>query len=106
MGNTTVKKDELLNEFQAVVADTEQLLKSVASASGEKAQTLREGVEQNLKAAKARLQEIEQAAVAKAKEAATATDKYVHVHPWTAIGIAAALAGFAGLVVGLLIGRR
>jgi len=106
MGNSAVTKDELLKEFNTVVADTEQLLKSVAAASGDKAHTLREGVEEKLKVAKARLQQLEQAGLEKAKKAATATDEYVHANPWQSIGIAAALAGFAGLVLGLLIGRR
>jgi ElaB/YqjD/DUF883 family membrane-anchored ribosome-binding protein len=106
MGNSTVTKDDLLKEFNTVVADTEQLLKSVAAASGDKANTLRDGVEQNLKDAKARLKQLEQATLVQAKKAASATDEYVHANPWTSIGIAAAIAGFAGLVVGLLIGRR
>ena len=40
--------------------------------------------------------------LAKTKAAARATDEYVHESPWTAIGIAAG----AGLLIGLLIGRR
>jgi ElaB/YqjD/DUF883 family membrane-anchored ribosome-binding protein len=38
----------------------------------------------------------------KTKEVARATDDYVHEHPWLAISTAAG----AGLVIGLLIGRR
>ncbi|MDQ1316092.1 MAG: hypothetical protein QG662_2201, partial [Pseudomonadota bacterium] len=39
---------------------------------------------------------------ARTKAAAKATDEYVHVHPWQAIGVAASV----GVVIGLLIGRR
>ena len=38
----------------------------------------------------------------RAKDAAKATDDYVHENPWQAIGIAAAV----GLVAGLLMSRR
>ena len=38
----------------------------------------------------------------KAKEAARATDDFVHEHPWKAVGIGAAV----GVIVGMLISRR
>ena len=38
----------------------------------------------------------------KAREAARATDDFVHEEPWKAVGVAAAL----GLALGVLIGRR
>ena len=52
--------------------------------------------------AKLRLQELEGQAVDRAKEAARATDDYVHSHPWQAIGIAAGI----GVAIGLLLNRR
>jgi ElaB/YqjD/DUF883 family membrane-anchored ribosome-binding protein len=45
---------------------------------------------------------MEDAVVAQTKAAAQATDQYVHENPWPSIGIAAV----AGLVVGVLLGRR
>jgi ElaB/YqjD/DUF883 family membrane-anchored ribosome-binding protein len=38
----------------------------------------------------------------RAKEAARATDDYVHDHPWQMVGVAAAV----GFVAGLLMNRR
>jgi ElaB/YqjD/DUF883 family membrane-anchored ribosome-binding protein len=51
---------------------------------------------------KARITEEQVALLVKTKEAARATDAYVHENPWRAVGVAA---GF-GLLIGLLSGRR
>jgi ElaB/YqjD/DUF883 family membrane-anchored ribosome-binding protein len=48
------------------------------------------------------LVELEGAMADKAKAVARATDDYVHDNPWKAVGIAAGI----GLFAGLLIGRR
>jgi ElaB/YqjD/DUF883 family membrane-anchored ribosome-binding protein len=101
-----VTKDQLIEEFNAVVAETAQLLKSVANAGGEKASAVRASVEQNLAIAKDRLRNLQQAATEKTQAAAQATDKYVHEHPWQAIGIAAGLNVVIGVAIGLLLNRR
>ena len=101
-----VTKDQLIGEFNTVVAETEQLLKSVATAGGEKAVALRTGVEQNLAAAKQRVQKLQQAASGQVKAAARSTDEYAHQHPWQAIGIVAGLTAVAGVLLGLMLTRR
>jgi ElaB/YqjD/DUF883 family membrane-anchored ribosome-binding protein len=95
-------KDQLVNDFKVVVADTEALLKATASQSGEKISEIRAQAEKSLKAAKAGIAEVQSTVVAKTKEAAKVTDVYVHENPWKSVGLAAAV----GVVVGLLIGRR
>ena len=97
-----VSRERLMADFNAVVADAEQLLKSVASEGGDKAQALRAKVEENLNVAKARLRDLEGSLEEKAKEAAKLTEGYVQEHPWQTLGIAAAL----GVLVGLLLNRR
>ena len=99
-------KDQLIENFNAVVTETEQLLKSVANAGGEKGAALRASVEQNLAIAKDRLSHFQQAATEKTQAAAHATDEYVHEHPWQAIGIAAGLGGAIGVAIGLMLNRR
>jgi ElaB/YqjD/DUF883 family membrane-anchored ribosome-binding protein len=101
-----VTKDQLVKEFNTVVAETEQLLKSVANAGGDKASALRANVEQSLASAKDSLRNLQQAATEKTRAAAQATDNYVHESPWQAIGIAAAISAIIGVVVGLLLNRR
>ncbi len=106
MADVQPAKDKLLQDFNEVITDTEQLLKSLSSAGGEKAQALRASIEENLKVSRERLHQLEQAALDRTRAAAKATDEYVHVHPWQSITIAAAIAGIVGIVVGLLLNRR
>jgi ElaB/YqjD/DUF883 family membrane-anchored ribosome-binding protein len=97
-----VTKEKLMQDLRVVVADAEELLRATAGHAGEKVSSARERIQENLAAAKIRLSDAEEAVVAKTKEAAMATDEYVHENPWQAIGIGAGV----GLLVGLLISRR
>lgn len=85
-----------------MVADAEALLKATASHGGDEVAELRAKVEESIKTVKVRMAEEQAALMAKTKEAAKATDVYVHDHPWTAVGVAAGV----GLVVGLLSNRH
>ena len=97
--NVYAAKEQLVDDFNKVVGDTESLLRAMASVPGEKTAALRASVEANLSAAKQRVRELQGAAVEKTTAAARATDAYVHDNAWAAIGIAAAV----GLLVGILI---
>jgi ElaB/YqjD/DUF883 family membrane-anchored ribosome-binding protein len=101
-----VTKDRLLDEFHAVVAETEQLLKSVASMSSETAGVLKTNVHDVISSAIEQVETIRGQSVARANAAAAATREYVRDNPWQAIGIVAAVAACAGLLAGMLIGRR
>ena len=101
-----ITKERLLEEFNTVIAETEQLLKSVASAGSVKAGAFKASVEQGLAAAGDRLAKIREESLSQASAAVTATDEYVQGNPWRAVGVVAALAGITGLVAGLLIARR
>jgi ElaB/YqjD/DUF883 family membrane-anchored ribosome-binding protein len=92
----------LIEDFSAVIAEAEDMLKRAATETGEKARDLRSQVEAKLLTAKLRLQELEGEAIDKAKAAAKATDDYVHDNPWQAIGVAAAV----GFLIGLAVTRR
>jgi ElaB/YqjD/DUF883 family membrane-anchored ribosome-binding protein len=101
-----VTREKLLQDFNMVVAETEQLLKAAAAAGGDKANVWREGVEQKLKAAKDKLVELEETAIVKTREAARATDGYVHENPWQAIGVTAGVSVVLGIALGLMMNRR
>jgi ElaB/YqjD/DUF883 family membrane-anchored ribosome-binding protein len=103
---TQVTNDRLYAEFNSVVADTERLIKSIAAAGGDQTGALRENVERHLAAAGERLAKIRERTLEQAGAAARATDKYVHEHPWQAVGYVAGLAAITGLVAGLLLARR
>lgn len=96
-----VSKEKLMQDLRVVVSDAEELLRATAGQAGEKATAARERIQESLVSAKARLIVAEEAVVAKTKQAAKATDEYVHENPWKAVGIAAGV----GLVIGMLISR-
>ena len=97
-----VTKDKLVADLKVVVADAEELLRATASQAGEKVSAARERIQASLATAKVKLIDAERVLLDKTKQAARATDQYVHENPWQAVGIAAA----AGLVLGILISRR
>lgn len=97
-----VTKDHLIADFKAVVADAEALIKATANQGGEKLAEVRAKAEESIRVAKSRMMEAQVALLARTKEAAKATDVYVHENPWQAIGAAAGI----GLLIGWLMGRR
>ena len=97
-----VTSEQLITDFKVVVADAEALLKETANQGGEKLAQVRAKAEESLRVVKARMAEAQEALIVKTKEAAKATDVYVHENPWQAIGVAAGL----GLLIGWLMGRR
>lgn len=99
---TNVSTDKLVQDFRAVVADAEELLKATANQAGEKVAVARERIQDSLHAAKVKLAEAEDIIVLRSRQAARATDDFVRENPWQAVGAAAGV----GLVIGLLIGRR
>jgi len=95
-------KEQLIADFKTVVADAEALLKATANQGGDELAEVRAKAEESLRVVKARMTESQAALLVKTKEAAKATDAYVHEYPWKAVGVAAGI----GLVIGLLSGRR
>jgi ElaB/YqjD/DUF883 family membrane-anchored ribosome-binding protein len=95
-------QDQLLEEFQALVRDTEQLLQHSASLAGEQAEELREQIRSSLGRAPTTLHNAEGALLERGKAAVQATEGYVQTHPWQTLGVAAAI----GLLLGMLITRR
>ena len=97
--NVQSAKQQLLDDFGKVVSDAESLLKAVGSVPGDKAAEMRASVETSLNTAKARLRQIQGAAVEKTTAAARAADTYAHDNPWPLIGAAAVVGFVLGLVV-------
>jgi ElaB/YqjD/DUF883 family membrane-anchored ribosome-binding protein len=95
-------REALVKDFADVLSEADSLLKQAAKETGDKATDLRAQVETKLRAAKLRLQDLQDDAVDRAKAAARVTDDYVRDNPWQAIGVAAAI----GFLVGLVVSRR
>ena len=94
--------ERLVDDLQVVIEDAEALLQATAAQTGDRIEGVRTRAAESLKKARHRLAEIEQDTMREVREAASATDDYVHQNPWAAVGIAVGV----GLVVGLLVGRR
>jgi ElaB/YqjD/DUF883 family membrane-anchored ribosome-binding protein len=100
--DSQVSKEKLVTDLKVLVGDTEELLKATAGQAGEKIAVARERIQASLAVYKDKLIDAEQALREKTKEAARATDEYVHDHPWQAVGVAAGV----GFLLGLLVSRR
>jgi ElaB/YqjD/DUF883 family membrane-anchored ribosome-binding protein len=99
-------KAKLIEDFNAVVEDTEKLLRALAATGAEKGSALRASAEQHLQSARESLRDLQADALERSRAAARATDDYVRENPWRALGIVAGVAIVAGLVIGLLTNRR
>jgi ElaB/YqjD/DUF883 family membrane-anchored ribosome-binding protein len=97
-----VSMDQLVADLQTVIRDAESLLKATAAQTGEKIEEARGRAEESVRKAKVRLAEVERDALEHAQELAGEAEAYVRANPWQAIGWAAG----AGVVLGLLLGRR
>jgi ElaB/YqjD/DUF883 family membrane-anchored ribosome-binding protein len=97
-----VSRDKIKSDLKTVLSDMDEYLRATASQTGEKIGVIRERLQEHMHRAKDRLADTREIVVDKTKEAAKATDEYVHDNPWRAVGIAAGI----GLIIGMLIGRR
>ena len=95
-------EDDFIENVKSSLDDAEQLLREAAESTGEKADELRESALRSLRLTRDSLYDAQDALVEKGRQAARATDDYVHDNPWQAIGCA----GLAGLLLGVLISRR
>lgn len=96
------KEDQFIDSVKESLDDAEKLLREAAGATGDKAHELREKAMESLRRSRVALYDAQDAVMAKGRQAARATDDYVHDNPWQAVGIA----GLAGLLVGMLISRN
>ena len=95
-------RERLVQDFQTVIQDAEDLLKATAGQTGEKIDAVRARAEENLRKARARLDELQVDVMERTKAAAKATDQLVHENPWQSVALATAV----GFLVGIMTGRR
>lgn len=89
-------KNQLIADFNDLLADAEELLRSTASTSGEAVSGARSKLETSLEQMKSRLSDAQSAMATKFDRTAAVTQAYVEENPWKIAGVAA--------VVGVLIG--
>ena len=89
-------------DIQAVVSDTQELLKTMENEGGAQLDAARERANATIASARKTLGELQKNVQESARMAVKTTDGYVRDNPWQAVGISAAV----GAVVGFLISRR
>lgn len=94
--NLRSAKNQLVDDFNRVIGDSETLLRALSDYPGEKTAALRASVQENLQSARERLLQLQENTTA----AARATDVYVHDNAWAMMGVAAAVGFVAGLAIG------
>ncbi len=99
---TAARQERLMADLRRLIHDAETLAAGGADDLGDDLAAARERLSTRVDQARASLQELQETVVGKGKAAGRVADDYVHDNPWKAIGAAAG----AGLLLGLLIGRR
>lgn len=95
-------QEKLVSDLKSVIADAEDMLHATADQAGERVAGLRARITDRLKDARVRLADAEAVLVRKSREAARATDAYVHESPWQSVGVGVGL----GFLLGFILGRR
>ena len=98
----TGTREQLMSDLKSVLQDAEHWLRNGSQLTGEELAAAKARIQARLANVKDDLVQFEQAVVERTKEAARATDDYVHENPWKAVGIGA----LAGLLLGVIIARR
>src|SRR5436190_277486 len=92
----------IARDFQNVVDDAHELLKTVQTEGEGKINDVRSKVQDSIDVARAKVGAVSSQVTKSAKEAAVTTDEYVRANPWQAVGVGA----LAGAVIGFLVARR
>ncbi len=99
---TQANTSPIERDIQNVVADTQELLKTMENEGGAQFDAARERARSTIASARQTLGELQKNVQDSARAAIDTTDGYVRNNPWQAVGISAAV----GAVVGFLISRR
>jgi ElaB/YqjD/DUF883 family membrane-anchored ribosome-binding protein len=99
---STETRSKLADDLKALILDAEELLKSTSDQADSRFQSAKARFSSTLQSAKSSLADTQDSLIARTKDAAAATDKYVQENPWRSVGAVA----LAGLLIGLLVGRK
>lgn len=94
--------DTLKRDIQTLIDDAQILFHDASELTGDSADELRRKGSSLLRQAFDNLRTFEQTAMARGRQLANDTDRYVHEKPWVAVGLSAGV----GILIGLLIARR
>ncbi|MBR2514662.1 MAG: DUF883 family protein [Halomonas sp.] len=104
--DSSTRADQLKEDLRYLSETVEELVNATSKDASSEMHDLRERAERRLKDTRARLEAKGERIYDETRESLShqvdCCDRYVHDNPWTSIGIGAA----AGLIVGMLLGRR
>jgi ElaB/YqjD/DUF883 family membrane-anchored ribosome-binding protein len=106
MADSQAARQKLMEDFSAVIDDSQQLLKAMASSGGDKANSLRGDLARKLAEARDRLDDLQGSAVERGRAAAKQADEYVRENPWESMAVGAGVAVLIGVAIGVLLARR
>jgi ElaB/YqjD/DUF883 family membrane-anchored ribosome-binding protein len=95
-------EQHLVDDLKRLLDAAQDFVQVSAHESGEKLADARKRFQHSIEDARHKVDHAQSLVLAKAKVAAASTDAYVRSNPWKSVGIGAA----AGVIVGMLIGRR
>jgi ElaB/YqjD/DUF883 family membrane-anchored ribosome-binding protein len=95
-------RDKLISDLKLVIKDAEELLKNTGQQMDSGYQSARAKFESTLQNAKSGLDNVQGKVTSSTKDAVETTGRYVKENPWQSVGVGA----IAGLVIGLLLGRK
>ena len=95
------RKERLIADIQQLLTDAQGILTDASEHADDHVSRLRAKLSDNVDKVKDSLH-WPKTHPQKAREAADATDEYVHDNPWQSVGVAAAV----GFLLGLLVSRR
>jgi ElaB/YqjD/DUF883 family membrane-anchored ribosome-binding protein len=96
--NARFNTEALVTDLKNVVRDSEELLAAVSDATGERAEELREKLNEKLAHARVACRKLE----GRTRESLEEADKVIRDHPYQSIGVALAV----GVVIGALVARK
>jgi ElaB/YqjD/DUF883 family membrane-anchored ribosome-binding protein len=102
LGQSAMARERVLQDFKALVHDSESLLKATASDLSEKAKEARARLSGALERAKATCAELQAQTMTSATAAAKKADTVIREHPYESAGMAFGL----GVLIGVLLARK
>jgi|GEM_PF-655114 len=101
-GETKLGTPNVGQDFRTFLLDIEDLVKDIATLTGDDLTQARSKLSARINAAKTSAEAVGESITERAKQTAASTNHYLHEKPWTVLGASAAIA----FVLGLLSARR
>jgi ElaB/YqjD/DUF883 family membrane-anchored ribosome-binding protein len=103
MSQTTVQlalgKQKIIEDIKMLLNDSEELLRLSATLPGEGVDALRSRLRDHVDTARSALEDAQANAQSRYRAGVDCTEKYVRDNPWQALGVAAGIGFFVGILI-------